>query len=72
MTFAACVALSVRGEVLSKGYGFSLPQETHYLPSAALVHPLQVLEALQSDAPPVNCYATPQTVWDQAANRATP
>jgi 5-formyltetrahydrofolate cyclo-ligase len=62
LTLVACVAVSVRGEVLSKGYGFSLPPVVRQLPSATVVHPLQVLEALQGDRPSVDLYATPEAV----------
>lgn len=62
LTLVACVAVSRRGELLSKGYGFSLPPETHPLPSATLAHPLQVLETLQGDSPRVSLYATPEGV----------
>lgn len=62
LSLVACVAVSVRGEVLSKGYGFSLPPETHHLSAATIVHPLQVLGALQGDRPGVALYATPEAV----------
>jgi 5-formyltetrahydrofolate cyclo-ligase len=60
--FVACVAVSRTGDVLTKGYGFALPPEIAALPSATLVHPLQVLERLEPDAPPVTLYATPSEV----------
>lgn len=59
LTLVACVAVSVRGNVLTKGYGFRLPQEVLGVPSATLVHPLQVLSGLEPDAPPVTFFATP-------------
>lgn len=61
-TFVACVAVSRTGDFLTKGYGFALPPEIAALPSATLVHPLQVLERLEADAPPVTLYATPEAV----------
>lgn len=61
-TFVACVAVSVRGDVLTKGYGFRLPNEVLGVPSATLVHPTQVLGGLEADAPPVSLFATPTEV----------
>jgi len=61
-TFAACVAVSPAGDVLTKGYGFALPPEVWALPSATLVHPLQVVAGLEADAPPVGLFATPLAV----------
>ena len=61
-TFVACVAVSVRGEVLTKGYGFRLPQGALGVPSATLVHKTQVLGELEADAPPVSLFATPAEV----------
>lgn len=61
-TFVACVAVSSRGEVLTKGYGFRLPAEALGVPSATLVHPAQVLGGLEADAPPVSLFATPTEV----------
>lgn len=61
-TFVACVAVSLRGEVLTKGYGFRLPQEALGVPSATVVHPAQVLGGLEADAPPVSFFATPTEV----------
>lgn len=60
--FVACVAVSRTGEVLTKGYGFALPPEVAALPSATLVHPLQVVAGLEPDAPPVTFYATPSEI----------
>ena len=61
-TFVACVAVSLRGDVLTKGYGFRLPQEVLGVPSATLAHPTQVLGGLEADAPPVSLFATPTEV----------
>lgn len=58
-TFVACVAVSRTGQVLTKGYGFALPTEVCDLPSATVVHPLQVLAGLEPDAPAVSYFATP-------------
>ncbi len=60
--FIACVALSPVGEVLTKGYGFTLPQEVLGLPSATVVHLLQIVPELEPDAPPVTLFATPEDV----------
>ena len=60
--FAACVALSPAGEVLTKGYGFAPPPEVSGLPSATVVHPLQIVPGLIPDAPPVTLFATPVEV----------
>ncbi len=61
-TFVACVAVSLRGEVLTKGYGFRLPNGALGVPSATVVHPAQVLGGLEADAPPVSFFATPTEV----------
>lgn len=61
-TFVACVAVSVRGEVLTKGYGFRLPNRALGVPSATLAHKMQVLGELEADAPPVSLFATPAEV----------
>jgi len=60
--FVACVALSPAGEVLTKGYGFAPPPEVLGLPSATVVHPLQLVPNLTPDAPPVTLFATPTDV----------
>lgn len=55
----ACVALGAHGDVLGKGYGFSLPDELAELPTVTLVHPLQrVTEAFTSNLK-VQVAATP-------------
>ena len=56
--FAACVAVSRAGEVLTKGYGFAPPPELE-LPRGTVAHPLQVTARLEADAPPVDFFATP-------------
>jgi 5-formyltetrahydrofolate cyclo-ligase len=43
MTFVACVVLSKEGGWLSKGYGYRFPEELRGLPSATIVHPLQLV-----------------------------
>lgn len=63
-TFVACVAVSRGGAVLSKGYGFTLPAEVLELPSATLVHPLQVMDELEADTPHITLFATPQGVTE--------
>ena len=64
--FVACVAVSPAGAVLTKGYGFALPPEVAGLPSATVVHPLQVVPGLEPDAPPVTVFATPTKVFTEA------
>lgn len=59
MTFVACVALDERGGFLSKGYGFGLPAETRALPSATIVHPLQLLPRVEPAEGRVRYYALP-------------
>ena len=61
--FVACVAVSPAGEVLGKGYGFTLPTQLE-LPSATVVHPLQVVAELEADALPVTLFATPTEVME--------
>ncbi len=65
--FVACVAISSAGEVLTKGYGFAPPQEVSGLPSATVVHPLQIIPGLVPDAPPVTLFATPTEVFKKGA-----
>ena len=54
--------MSVRGEVLTKGYGFRLPNGALGVPSATLAHPAQVVGGLEADVPPVSLFATPAEV----------
>ena len=61
--FVACVAVSFTGEVLSKGYGFTLPTQLE-LPVATVVHPLQIVAGLGADALPVTLFATPTEVTE--------
>ena len=63
--FIACVAVSPAGDVLSKGYGFTLPQTVLGLSSATVVHPLQIVPGLLPDAPPVELLATPTEVFTE-------
>ena len=58
--FAACVAVSVSGRGLTKGYGFRLPTDAR--PAFAVVHDLQILEALPSPDLRLEAYATPEEV----------
>jgi 5-formyltetrahydrofolate cyclo-ligase len=61
MTFVACVAISEKGFYIDKGYGFHLPERVQDLPSATIVHPLQIVgEALSKQQ--VRLYATPEKV----------
>lgn len=71
-TFVACVAVSRMGEVLSKGYGFTLPPEVLGLPSATVVHPLQVVTVLETDAPAVTLFATPVEVKNPSVQTGPP
>lgn len=61
--FVACVALARSGKVLSKGYGFSLPDELSVL-TATLIHPMQEVTELNSDLD-VQIWATPAEVIDK-------
>ena len=64
LTFIACVALTRKGALLTKGYGFSLPPEVCELPSFSLAHPLQVLDGLPEADAQVIAFATPDgVVW---------
>ncbi len=63
MAFLACVAIGEQGEVLDKGYGFSLPGALGELPKATLAHPLQRFKTLPEKTSSVKFYATPETVW---------
>lgn len=65
-TFVACVAVTMAGEVLTKGYGFALPEGVWELPSATVVHPLQIVARLEADAPPVTSFATPEGLHRRA------
>jgi 5-formyltetrahydrofolate cyclo-ligase len=59
--FIACVVLSQKGHALDKGYGFRLPNLT--LPSATLVHPLQMVDEISEPSFKVSHYATPEKVF---------
>ena len=48
--------------MLTKGYGFAPPPGVGALPRATVVHPLQVIERLEPDAPSVTLFATPLEV----------
>ena len=64
LTFIACVALTKAGDLLTKGYGFSLPPEVRGLPSFSVAHPLQVLDRLPEADAYVTAFATPgEVVW---------
>ena len=65
MAFLACVAVSERGDVLDKGYGFRLPERLSALPSATLAHPLQRFETLPERTARVGFYALPDRVWQK-------
>jgi 5-formyltetrahydrofolate cyclo-ligase len=63
MTFVACVAISETGFYIDKGYGFHLPESVLELPSATMVHPLQVVGGLEAKQH-VCFYATPEKVME--------
>lgn len=58
--FIACVALDKTGQILTKGYGFKLPEGLE-LPRATIVHDLQVRELSDADEK-VSVYALPRGV----------
>jgi 5-formyltetrahydrofolate cyclo-ligase len=61
MAFAACVALSLTGKALGKGYGFQLP--THLdIATATIVHPLQLVQDVPECTLRVAEFATPDKV----------
>jgi 5-formyltetrahydrofolate cyclo-ligase len=64
ITFIACVALAASGQVLSKGYGFTLPDHLN-VPTATIIHPMQQVSHLETDFH-VQIWATP----DEVVNRA--
>jgi 5-formyltetrahydrofolate cyclo-ligase len=61
MTFIACVAITSKGNYLDKGYGFHLPEGARGLPSATIVHPLQITKELESELK-VSLFATSEKV----------
>jgi 5-formyltetrahydrofolate cyclo-ligase len=61
MTFVACVAITNKGNYINKGYGFHLPESVRALPSATMVHPLQIVKKLESQVN-VSLFATAQKV----------
>jgi hypothetical protein len=61
MTFIACVAITKQGKYIDKGYGFHLPEGVYDLPSATIVHPLQIVAELESEVK-VSLFATPEKV----------
>jgi 5-formyltetrahydrofolate cyclo-ligase len=61
MTFVACVAITEKGFYIDKGYGFHLPESVQGLPSATIVHLLQVVKELESKTK-VRLFATPEKV----------
>ncbi len=66
MTFIACVAITNKGNYIDKGYGFHLPENVRALPSATIVHPLQIVADLASETK-VRLFATPEEVLGQKA-----
>ncbi len=61
MTFVACVAINNKGNYIDKGYGFHLPESAQGLPSATIVHPLQIVKELESQVN-VSLFATSEKV----------
>jgi 5-formyltetrahydrofolate cyclo-ligase len=61
MTCVACVAITEKGFYIDKGYGFHLPESVLSLPSATIVHPLQIVGGLEAKQM-VGLYATPEKV----------
>ncbi len=59
--FMACVAVSQKGDLLDKGYGFHLPNLA--LSSATIVHSLQVVDEIPEARLSVGYYATPEKVY---------
>lgn len=62
MALVACVALAPSGGYLRKGYGFRLPAACAELPTATLIHPLQLVDRLPESDGSVALYATPEGV----------
>lgn len=60
--FLACVALAKTGQVLSKGYGFSLPELD--LKTSTIIHPIQQVTALRSGLE-VDVWASPTELVSQ-------
>jgi 5-formyltetrahydrofolate cyclo-ligase len=66
MTLIACVAIANGGNYIDKGYGFHLPETVRDLPSATIVHPLQIVAELESETR-VGLFATPEKVVESKA-----
>jgi 5-formyltetrahydrofolate cyclo-ligase len=66
MTFAACVAITKEGNYIDKGYGFHLPESVRDVPSATIVHSLQLVAALDSKVT-VGLFATREEIFQQKA-----
>jgi 5-formyltetrahydrofolate cyclo-ligase len=66
MTFIACVAMTKEGNYIDKGYGFHLPESVRDMPSATIVHSLQLVTALDSKVT-VGLFATPEEIFQQKA-----
>ena len=58
----ACVAATYEGDVLTKGFGFSLPDEVLTKPIVGLLHPLQILASLPEPEYELSVWATPKIV----------
>lgn len=59
LAIVACVALSRDGRYLRKGYGFRLPVSSAMLPTATVIHPLQLVDALPESDGSVDLYGMP-------------
>lgn len=58
----ACVAMSQGGFVLTKAFGFSLPEDVKQKPVVSLAHPLQILATLPEPEYELSVWATPKIV----------
>ena len=62
LAVVACVALASGGAYLRKGYGFRLPQSADGVPTATIIHPLQLVAELPENDGVVDLYATAESV----------
>lgn len=62
LSAVACVAASQEGQVITKGFGFSLPDEVMQTPLVSLMHPLQILVTLPEPEYALSVWATPKVV----------
>jgi 5-formyltetrahydrofolate cyclo-ligase len=62
LAIVACVALACDGRYVRKGFGFRLPERLATLPTATVIHPLQLVEQLPESDGDVDLYSTPAEV----------